>query len=280
MKIKGSIKKRALGFLCLLLVGVVSFSGCNEKKRGHSDDFGEDEFLPVMAGTQATTKSSQGSANGKKRVAITFDDGPLNVITKGIVDELSKYGYHATFFVVGNRVDGSAYNGAEGLKYAAAAGNEIAIHGYTHEIYYDKCDDATYKNELSQTESAIKAKLSGTPVRLMRPVGGRITDERIQTCKYSVIMWSVDSQDWKYQYQSTSNLSDAEKKQRVDTIVNNVMSSVQDGDIILMHDIYRSTYDATKIILERLHAEGYEVVTVSELLGEDLSAGTRYSRKR
>ena len=233
-----------------------------------------------MAGTQPSTQKTQGTSGGKKRVAITFDDGPLNVITKGIVDELSKYGYHATFFVVGNRVDGSDYNGAEGLKYAAAAGNEIAIHGYTHEVYYDSCDDKTYKNELSRTESAIKSVIPNASVRLMRPVGGKITEGRIQTSKYSVIMWSVDSQDWKYKYQSTDNLSEAEKKQRVDTIVNNVMSSVEDGDIILMHDIYRSTYDATKIILERLHAEGYEVVTVSELLGSEMSAGTRYSKKR
>ncbi len=280
MNLSGSIKKRALEFLCLILVPILSFAGCNEGKKSHSDDFGEDEFLPVMAGTQATTQSSDGSANGKKRVAITFDDGPHNVRTKAIVDELSKYGYHATFFVVGNRVDGSAYNGAEALRYAVEAGNEVGVHGYTHDVYYDTCDDSTYKSELSQTEAAIGAKLSGVSVRLMRPVGGKITDSRIQTSKYSVIMWSIDSLDWKYKYNNSYDLTDTEKKQRVDTIVDNVMSSVKDGDIILMHDIYDSTYEATAIILKRLHDEGYEVVTVSELLGSSLEAGARYSRKR
>ena len=55
------------------------------------------------------------------------------------------------------------------------------------------------------------------------------------------------------------------------------MSQVEDGSIILLHDIYESTYDATKIILERLHEEGYDVVSVSELLGNP-AAGEKYSR--
>ena len=211
-----------------------------------------------------------------KRVAITFDDGPHNVRTVKIVDELAKYGYHATFFVVGNRIDGSSYNGSAGLKYVAEKGNEIAIHGYTHSSknYYDKCDDATYKFELSETEKAIKSVVNNASVRLMRPVGGRITDDRIQTSKYSVIMWSVDSEDWAYKYTSTD--TDEEAAQKVNTIVNNVMNSVRDGSIILMHDIYESTYDALVIILDKLHQQGYDVVTVSELLGEELAAGRQY----
>jgi hypothetical protein len=56
------------------------------------------------------------------------------------------------------------------------------------------------------------------------------------------------------------------------------MSQVKSGDIILMHDIYENTYEATKIILERLHDEGYDVVSVSELLG-NAKAGVKYSRR-
>ena len=71
-------------------------------------------------------------------------------------------------------------------------------------------------------------------------------------------------------------LSEAEQKACVDAIVENVMSNVEDGSIILMHDIYLSTVHATAVILERLHAEGYEVVSVSELLGNAVP-GTKYS---
>ena len=102
----------------------------------------------------------------------------------------------------------------------------------------------------------------------MRPVGGRITSERISDCDYAVIMWSVDSNDWKYKSEGDGN---------VQTIVNNVMSQVQDGSIILMHDIYENTYLASKDILKQLHDQGYEVVTVSELLGNP-KAGVKYSK--
>lgn len=226
----------------------------------------------VQNNTNNSNSNSKPSFNtntsGKKRVAITYDDGPHNVRTKAIVDELAKYGYNATFFVVGNRVDGKAYNGASAVQYAASKGNEIAIHAYTHNKYYDTCSNSDYKAEIENTYDAIKDVVPNAKVKLMRPVGGRITTERTQDCDYAVIMWSVDSNDWKYKSEGSEN---------VDTIVNNVMSQVQDGSIILMHDIYENTYLASKEILKQLNAQGYEVVTVSELLGNP-RAGVKYSK--
>ena len=250
--------------------------GC-EKEKSKKSSVDEEDFLPVMAGVSTTKDKTNNKEKGGKKVALTFDDGPHNVYTKAIVDELSKYGYNATFFVLGNRVDGSEYNGSSALVYAAENGNEIAIHGYTHKLNYAKCSEEEFKDAMSKTEKVIKGKLKGTTPKLMRPIGGSITDSRVQTCKYSVILWDVDSEDWKYKYKTTD--SEAQKKEKLDTIVDNVMSSVKDGSIILMHDIYEGTYDATVIILKRLHEEGYEIVTVSELLGSDLNAGKRYSRK-
>ena len=218
--------------------------------------------------SNSNSNSNNSSSSGKKRVAITYDDGPHNERTKAIVDELAAHGFHATFFVVGNRVDGDAYNGASAVQYAASKGNEIAIHAYTHEKYYDTCSNSDYKAELENTYDAIKDVLPNAKVKLMRPVGGRITAERTEDCDYSVIMWSVDSNDWRYKNDGESG---------VNTIVNNVMSQVQDGSIILMHDIYQNTYLATKEILDRLDAQGYEVVTVSELLGNP-KAGVKYSK--
>ena len=227
-------------------------------------------------GNQGNQGNSNNNSSGAKRVALTFDDGPHNVRTKAIVDELAKYGYRATFFVVGNRVDGTAYNGAEALKYAHDHGNEIAIHGYTHAVYYHNCEQDRYERELSNTYNAIKDVAKNASVRLMRPIGGNITEERVASCPYSVIMWSVDSEDWKYKGRGDNGEL---AEQNINTIVENVMSQVKSGDIILMHDIYENTYEAAKIIIERLHAEGYQLVTVSELLGNDLRAGTKYSRQ-
>ena len=274
-RIGATVILAAMLLLCLV--------GCKSEPAFHPASTTERDDVAVMGTVEQTQNGESTETNGqngniyKKRVAITYDDGPHNVRTKMIVDELNKYGYNATFFVVGNRVDGTEYNGASGLAYAAEHGNEIAIHGYTHRVYYNKCSDDEFKDELSKTEAAIKKVLKGTPVRLMRPIGGAITDERIQQCKYSVILWNVDSEDWKYKY--TSDDTDETAKQKVDTIVDNVMSNVKDGSIILMHDIHQSSCDATVIILQRLHEEGYDVVTVSELIGSDLAAVHRYSCK-
>ena len=216
-----------------------------------------------------------GNKQYTKRVALTFDDGPHVTRTKAIVDELNKYGYHATFFVVGNRVDGTEYSGGNAMKYAYDAGNEIAIHGYTHSVYYNSCTDSEYNAELSNTVKAIQKYIPDYEVKLMRPIGGAITAERVEECDYSVIMWNVDSLDWKYKY-SDSTAEDS--KEKLDTIVNTVMSQVSDGSIILFHDIYQSTLDATIEIIRRLHEEGYDIVTVSELIGDDLQPGVRYSK--
>ena len=180
---------------------------------------------------------------------------------------------------MGNRVDGTDYNGASALKYAYEKGNEIGIHGYTHEPYYDTCSNDVYNYEISSTDKAIKDEIRSAKIRLMRPTYGKISDERVKQSKYAVILWSVDSEDWRHKYAVDGSDSAKEKEQKVKTIVDNVMNNVKDGDIILLHDIYESTYDASVIILQRLHQEGYEVVSVSELMGSDLSAGKRISQK-
>ena len=272
MKIKETLKRISALALSLALgasLCLVSCSDIPEDPVGSESGSVSDSDIPVIAGTDTPP------GEVKKRVALTFDDGPHNVRTREIVDELDKYGFHATFFVVGNRVDGEAYRGGDTLKYVVDHGNEVGIHGYTHEYYYDTCDEDTYLYELSATADAIREYAGGYEVKLMRPVGGKFTEERLKACPYASVMWGVDSNDWQYKYGPDSELSEDEKRERVNTIVDNVMSTVSDGSIILMHDIYLSTSDAVKIILERLHAEGYEVVTVSELIG-DVQPGVEY----
>ena len=259
---------RACALILALSFAFCLLCGCN------AEDDTERETSNKNKTTSQKNENSQNKPQGKV-VALTYDDGPHNVRTKLIADELEKYGYHATFFVVGNRVDGKTYNGSAALKYVYEKGNEVAIHGYTHSVYYDECDDARYGRELSRTYDAIKEVAPDAKVRLMRPIGGRITEDRTAECDYSVIMWSVDSEDWKYKGRGENGEL---AEENINTIVENVMSQVKSGDIILMHDIYENTYEATKIILKRLHDEGYDVVSVSELLRSRAKAGTKYSR--
>ena len=257
-------------FTCVLLILTCLLAAGCLKAESHRTS------SSTISETTAPTSPTP-EVDTRPRVALTYDDGPHEKYmdtpsrTKLIVDELDKYGYHATFFVVGNRVDGTEYNGGAAMVYAAEHGNEIGIHGYTHGVYYDECSDAEYEYEMRKTVEAIQGKLPGYEVRVMRPVGGWISDARVEESPYAIVKWNVDTLDWNL----NTPYGDADK---IDAIVENALKNIKDGDIILMHDIYNNTYEATVIILQRLNEMGFNVVTVSELLGDDLQAGVLYER--
>ena len=203
----------------------------------------------------------------KKQVAITFDDGPSRQgLTQKLVDEFAKYGGKATFFVLGNLISPTT---GEALSYAHEHGFEIGIHAYTHELYFDNCSETDFLNEINLTKQAIE-KYIDTEVTLLRAPGGRIPSTRAVLSGYPIINWSIDTRDWQYK-----SRSDAETiRQNVNTIVENALKNIEDGDIILMHEIYTNSYEAVCIILQRLDEMGFEFVTVTELLGtENLKAG-------
>ena len=207
----------------------------------------------------------------KKRIAFTFDDGPHYKLTYQFVDKLKEYGATATFFVVGNRL-GKAEGAA--IAYAYENGCEIGIHSYTHDssLYYDRCSEDDYFADMKATADAINQYVPAT-VTLMRPPGGNITAERVEMCPYSVITWNVDSLDWKYR----DRTDDATTEANINTIVDNVMKDISEGDIVLMHEIYQNSYEAFSILIERLYADGYEIVSVTELLGDRLEPGVKYN---
>ena len=256
----------------LLLLTCLLMAGCL-RAEAHRDFPSETQQTTPNSSTPTTPP-----IDNRPRVALTYDDGPHEKYqdtlsrTRLIVDELDKYGYHATFFVVGNRVDGTEYNGGDAMVYAANHGNEIGIHGYTHSPNYATCSDEIFEYEMNETLKAIQSKLPGYEVRVMRPVGGAISSARVTTTPYAVVNWSVDTLDWKL----TRPIGDAES---IEEIVNNALKNIKDGDIVLMHDIHYNTYEATVIILQRLNEMGFNVVTVSELLGDDLEPGRLYTQK-
>lgn len=232
-----------------------------------SDDTEEELYKPVGPSEEPVKPSSGDESGfvpepGKKYIAFTFDDGPHYELTYMFVDKLAEYGGKGTFFVVGNRLDSA---GAAAVKYAYDKGNEIAVHGYTHTVYYDSCSDTQFKSELSKTAKAIKKATGFTPT-LMRPIGGAITDKRVGTCGYDVILWNVDSNDWRF----SSRGSD--KNKNIKTIYNNIVNHTDENDIILMHEIYYNTYDAFSLVIDKLYNDGYRFITVSELL--DRSQGS------
>lgn len=219
-----------------------------------------------IPGNKKTAKKKPGKLEpGQKYVAFTFDDGPHEELTYKFTDKLAEYDGVGTFFVVGNRIYGEQQ---KAMKYAHDAGNEIAVHAWTHEYYYNTCDEDTFYSELSKTANKIE-EVTGEYPLTMRPVGGGITEDRIASSGFVVINWSVDTNDWRYASYGSDGVS---------TIYHNVVDYVGEKDIILFHEIYNNSYDAFCQVIDELYNQGYKFVTVSQLLQlDDSDIGTYYT---
>ncbi len=208
------------------------------------------QFLTIHAAESSLVIRS-GSTDDKK-IALTFDDGPHPKKTDEILDLLEKYDIRATFFIIGQ----NAIYYPEPLKRTVSLGHEIGNHTFRHDGV-SKMSEMMIEKELRDTEKVI-FELTGTPVRLFRPPEGNCSENILTAAKneeYSVILWTVDTKDW--ELVSTEN------------IVKNVEKNVRNGSILLFHDYTLSgahTLDALKILIPKLMDEGYEFVTVSELL--------------
>ena len=180
----------------------------------------------------------------KKMIALTFDDGPSKYTDK-IIDLLNKYDASGTFFILGNKVE--MYK--ETLIKMVEQGSEIGNHSYNHK-WLIKLNKNDFINQVNQTQSILKSTIGYTPT-LLRPTYGSVNDEIKNNTTLDIVLWNIDTLDWKLK-----NYKD---------IANRVIGKVDDGDIVLMHDIHEKTLKALEIILPKLKEEKYQFVTVSEL---------------
>ena len=193
----------------------------------------------------------------KPMVALTFDDGPDVQVDGVLMDELEKVNGRATFFVVGQRVE----KFPEDIKNTVERGHEIGNHSYDHDIHLSSKGQDYIRNEFDKTDDAVE-KAAGVRPALVRLPGGNISNDVKAVVKKPLIFWSIDTEDWRSR--------DAEKTQ------NSILSQVKDGDIVLMHALYLSTAQACKTVIPELHARGYQLVTVSEMIhfrGQNVQGG-------
>ena len=198
------------------------------------------------------------SANGKK-IALTFDDGP-GPYTDRLLSILSSNNAKATFFVLGENI--SAY--PEVIRKMEANGNLIGNHSYNH-ARLTGLDAAGISAQINDTNAALTAVL-GHATGILRPPYGSYNDFVLQNSGMASILWSIDTLDWKTKNAAASVLT--------------VLNSVQNGDIILFHDIHSPSVDAIEILLPTLKDMGYEMVTVADLAtskGISLEVGKSYS---
>ena len=180
-----------------------------------------------------------------KIVALTFDDGPSKY-TNSILNTLKKYNACATFFVIGNKVD--FYD--ETLNKMLENGNEIGNHSFSHK-WLNRLSEQEFKEEINKTQEEVKKATGFTP-KLFRPTYGGYSDRLKKYTDLTFVLWDVDSSDW--------------KAKNTDKIIKNVLPNVKDGSIVLMHDNHKYAADAIEPVVKKLKEEGYEFVTVSELL--------------
>jgi len=207
----------------------------------------------------------------KKVVALTFDDGPNKVYTRQILAVLGKKGIRATFFLTGLNIFGN-----EGLvRMMVRKGHVVGNHSYSHKNLTLVMPE-TVRVEVEKSER-LGEEIAGVSYKLFRAPYGFYNNPYLMNYLadngYVVIGWSVDPADW--------------KNQDVGHIVNDVLTNVDNGAIILLHDgpenfgksgegIDRSaTVEATGIIIDKLRKRGFRFLTLPELLELDESEGRK-----
>jgi peptidoglycan/xylan/chitin deacetylase (PgdA/CDA1 family) len=187
----------------------------------------------------------------RKEVAIGFDDGPT-ALTPSFVSMLERKHVQATFFLIGQQVS-SADRGT--LLRELRDGDVLGDHTFTHP---DLLRTGAVYGQLASTLRAIRAQTGYTPC-LFRPPYGAYDQSVVGTARalgLATVVWNVDPTDWALPGRAA--------------IEQRVLAQVQPGSIILSHDgggPRGQTLAAYPAIIDRLHARGYRIVTIPQLLG-------------
>ena len=192
---------------------------------------------------------SHGLSDGMK-VAVTFDDGPNPRMTPQILAELAKRRIHVTFFLIGRNVKAHP----ELAKAMVEAGHEVANHTFTHPTL-SKLSDAAVADELRRGQDTLHAATGVTP-NLFRPPYGAFKRTQAPLAvaeKLDILMWSVDPRDW--------------ARPGVEKIQGTIKAETKPGGIVLLHELHAQTLDALPSVLDDLQARGFQLVTISEVLG-------------
>ncbi|WP_223587926.1 polysaccharide deacetylase family protein [Neobacillus bataviensis] len=200
-----------------------------------------------------TTASSVLISNGslqKKEIALTFDAGS-DAAGIAILDVLKKYNLKATFFLTGKWVE----KYPDLAKRIADEGHEIGNHSYSHPDAV-KTSAAAFKQDILKADQAIKKATGKSPQPYFRFPFGSYNPLALKTVgqagyPYS-IQWSLDTIDW--QQPST------------ETLVSRIKAGASNGDIILMHIGGINTPEAVDDVIPWLQVQGYQLVTLTELL--------------
>ena len=200
-------------------------------------------------------------------VALTFDDGPTEY-TPQVLDLLEQYGAKGTFFVIGKSLSQET---RPILQRMLDLGCDIGMHDLTH-TDLTRLSAASNAKRIERMRALISAQIDGGyDPHLLRPPFGNLNKAVRRACKaanVASIRWSVDTRDW------------SNKNPKI--ILKIVKSDTRDGAIILFHDRLAATVTALQDVIPWLQEQGYDLVTVTELIessGQSVEYGKDYRRK-
>ncbi|KHD44442.1 polysaccharide deacetylase family protein [Streptococcus hongkongensis] len=197
---------------------------------------------------QEKKKAEEAALHPKKLVALTFDDGPNPLTTPQVLSTLQRYQDKATFFMLGSKVTGNEAI----VKSIVDSGSEIGNHSWDHPDL-TKIPIQDVKTQIDNTNTVIEKVIGKKPTYLRPPYGA--TNDRIEkTSGMRQILWTVDTRDW--------------ENHNTEKMMANIKGQLHPGGIILMHDVHQTSLQALPTILDYLKKEGYQCVTLSELLGQ------------
>jgi peptidoglycan/xylan/chitin deacetylase (PgdA/CDA1 family) len=228
-------------FLAVFILDVLCMKAMYESYTKTKDTL----FLPADAGGDVKDEVKN-QFSGSRQIALTFDDGPHSVYTPRLLDGLRQRGVHATFFLLGENVEGKE----DIVKQMQEDGHLIGNHGYSH-VQMNKESVSKACEQIERNNKQIE-KITGVRPQYLRPPYGAWTAELECTTNMTVVLWNKDTLDWK---------SQSSKK-----VVRNIIKHVEPGDVILMHDVYPTSVEAALEVIDILTKQGYSFVTVDELL--------------
>lgn len=215
----------------------------------------------TVAGGQLTGKEKNGKekaaiqtsggvsdAAEPKKIALTFDDGPHPVYTKKLLKGLKERGVKATFFLIGENIEGNE----DLVRQMAEDGHLIGNHTWSH-VDITKMSDSQACQEITKTSELVKS-IVGYDTEYIRPPFGAWNKNLECGFEMFPVLWTIDPLDWK-----TENTGQ---------IVKQVVAEAKENAVILLHDRYESSVEAAFQIIDILKKQGYEFVTADKLVLE------------
>lgn len=199
------------------------------------------------------------STKHRPMVALTFDDGP-GKFTDKLLDCLEENNAKATFFMLGENVE----RFPDVVKRMHDSGMELGNHSYDHTTLTTLSESDILK-QITKTNNAID-DACGVPADVMRPPGGSYNTTVSSLAEMPIITWSIDTRDW--------------ANRNADNTYKVIMDDVEDGSIVLMHDIHESSIEASLRLIPDLVEKGFRLVTIRQMAeqkGIDLKDGDAYS---